>query len=161
MVLCGSRYEDESLPDLALHRRNTAAVGVEVEQQIAPGGRVQRAIQVVAPTVEAAVKQRCTASDLFERIIPPKEFVTTVRANVVERTYNVVLPRTMMIDVFGLEFACEVAALLRHTFDAAHVQPGLLEDVLHVLSRRTLSRRSLRVTPDRVRARDTHQSSDR
>ena len=95
---------------------------------------MQRAVQVVSPTVESAVQQRCAPGHLLERIVLPQELVAAVGADVVEGADDVILaPHNYDRRVQELEFACEVAAWLLHPFDAAHIQPGLLEDVLTFL----------------------------
>ena len=126
--------EDEAFPHLALDRRHPAAVGVEVQQQILAGGRVQRAVQLVAPAVEAAVQQRRAALHLLERVVLPQHLVAAVRADVVEGADHVVLaPHDDDRGVEEPQLPGEVAARLRHPLDPAHVEPGLLEDVLAFL----------------------------
>jgi hypothetical protein len=95
---------------------------------------VQRPVQVVAPTVEAAVQQRSAALHLLERVVLPQHLVAAVRADVVERADDVVLaPHDDDRRVQELELAREITTGAWHALDAAHVEPGLLEDVLAFL----------------------------
>ena len=126
--------EDEPFPDFALNRRHPAAVGIEVQQQILSGGGVQRAVQLVTPAMEAAVQQGRPALHLLEGVVLPQHLVAAVWADVVQGADHTVL--AAHDDDRGVEefqFAGEVAAGLRHSLDAAHVEPGLLEDVLTFL----------------------------
>ena len=122
--------EDEAFPHLALDRGHPAAVGVEVEQQIGAGGRVQRSVQLVAPAVEAAVQQGRTAGHLLEGVVLPQHLVAAVRTDVVHGADHAVFAADD--DDRGVEereLAGEVASRLRHLLDSTHVEPGLAEDV--------------------------------
>ena len=83
--------EDEPVPDVAVHRDQTRARLVEVEELVLLLHEGEVAVEVVAPAVVLARELPAEPLRLLARVVVPHELVAAVAADVVERPHLAVV----------------------------------------------------------------------
>ena len=114
-----------------MHRHQSVARLVEIEELLLLLHEGEVAVQVVAPGVVLAGELAAGTGGLFPRLVVPHQLVAAVAADVVVRLHLAAAgAHHDDRGVDGRQFFGEVVALPRNLFGATDIEPGALEDRL-------------------------------
>ncbi len=131
--LGGQVDEDEALPHVAVHGHQPVVVLVEVEELVLLLDEVEGAVEVVAPAVVLAGELPADPGGLLLGEVVPHQLVAPVAADVVEGPdLTLHVAHHDHRGLGDLDLLGEVAPGPRQEIDPPHVQPGALEDRLHL-----------------------------
>src|SRR6185437_15542770 len=124
----GEVDEDEAFPHFTVHRHETVATLVEVEELVFLLDEGEIAIQVITPRVVLARELPAYTSGFFQRHVVPYQLVTAMAAHIVKRvdlTRPVAHQNDRRVDDF--KFSRDIAAFAWKLFHTTHIEPGALE----------------------------------